>query len=289
MNFKNKKILMTGTDGFLGYAIANKLKEFGATVYTYKEDLRNPVMLINDENMPMPRGYEYDYFFHFGDPSSMVQFQEKPRYAIETTIKAFLNVSTFCKENGIKMIWPSTGALSDGIKNSYAMCKKLCEEIQLAEGMDAVAIRLFAAYGPGEGKKRNYCSVPYLFARDMYRGVAPKIWGDGTQTRDFIFIEDAVMAILRIADESDQKVIDVGSGDPVSFNHIVNTLNEILNQTEIKPQYILDGAPKSYVQQTCADTKEMSKHFIPQVDLKEGLKKLIEEVENEESNSNDNN
>lgn len=291
MNYQNKKIALTGVTGFIGGQLFKRLNDEHAYVDVLSGDVRDPSTFEGVD-------YEYDYIFHFADPSSEVLFKRQPIYAAETTILGFLNAARAAHRSGAKLIYPSTGLLSmtnnlesqskegllstihalDG--NHYARTKKICEDIHLGENLDAIGIRIFAAYGPQEGHKRDYASVPFLFARDMQQGRPPVIWGDGNQKRDLIYIDDAVEGILAIADEATEPIIDLGSGMPVSFNQVLVELKAAFGRHSgagvPEPQYT--NRPPAYVDQTAADPTVMKKYFTPEFDLDRGIDWLVKGI-----------
>ncbi len=274
MYYAHKRILLTGATGFLGQAIGEALKKEGADVIAFDGDIRDFPDFVDYID------HSLDYVFHFADPSSQILFNRQARYAAETTINSFLNVSRLCQDNGVRLIYPSTGLLSQGKTNQYARCKAVCEDIHLGSNLDALAIRIFATYGPGEQHKRDYASVPYLFARDMVAGKQPVVYGDGNQRRDFIFIEDVVKAVLVMAEECTEPIIDLGSGQANTFNQVIQMINEALFSGDtanyIKPIYV--PAPANYVEETGANLDAMRKYFRPMVALDEGIKATVEHL-----------
>lgn len=273
MNYHGKKIAITGADGFIGSAIKARLEQL------YDDDID---IYVLDGDIRDRRSFErldhtFDYLFHFAAPSSQVQFKRMPAYCIQTTITGFMNAATAAKRHGIRLVYPSTGLLSMGEANEYARCKKICEDYAAGKNMDAIGLRIFATYGPGEGHKRDYASVPYLFARDMSEGKAPLIFGDGNQARDFIYIDDVISAILILAEECGDPIVDIGSGQQTSFNSIMDELNAISVLPTIKPQYV--EKPGGYVQETAADPSRLHDFYIPQVTFAEGISKLVKSLE----------
>lgn len=266
MNYKGKTVGINGKGGFISERLASALQEAGANVVWFFGDTRDPATFHK-------LNYSYDYFFHFAAPSSQVQFTRKAEFAIDTTINGFLNAARACRKHGVKLIYPSTGLLSSGRFNEYAMCKKICEDIAIGSKMDALGIRVFASYGPNENHKRDYASVPYLFARDMVNGKCPVIFGDGEQVRDFIYIDDVVQSILRLAEECNDTVVDVGSGVAHSFNDIVKLINGCLGYN-LKPIYV--EKPGGYVQETMADPSRLHDFYKPTVAFDAGIKKLVD-------------
>lgn len=268
MNYKGKKVALTGAKGFIGKELHTALVVAGADVVVIEGDIR-------DRHTFDRLDYTYDYLFHFAAPSSQVQFKRMPSYCIQTTISGFMNAATAAKRHGIRLVYPSTGLLSMGEANEYARCKRLCEDYAAGKKMDAIGLRIFATYGPGEGHKADYASVPYLFARDMVKGKSPVLFGDGSQVRDFIYISDVVQAILHLAEECSDPVVDIGSGMSVSFNHVIAEINSCLDK-EVKPAY--QDRPAGYVQETSADPTRMAQYYKPVVDFSMGIDVLVREL-----------
>lgn len=284
MNYNQKQVAVTGANGFIGSGLVAELERQGAMITILDGDVRDPetFSLLN---------YGFDYLFHFADPSSQILFKRQPLYAAETTIKGFLNAAKACREYGIKLIYPSTGLLSQDRENEYARCKKLCEDIHLGENLDALGIRIFATYGPTETHKRDYASVPFLFARDMYYGKSPVVWGDGSQARDLIYIDDVVEGVLTLADEANEPIIDLGSGLPVTFKQVLEELQHafMVNSGAKIPDPVFIDKPAGYVDDTAADPTIMAKYFKPTVDLASGINKTVKGIiENESNRNNDN-
>jgi UDP-glucose 4-epimerase len=273
MNYTDKKVFITGSRGFLGKAIAARLKELDADVYEYEGDVRDKQRLTELLT------HKWDYVFHFGCPSSQVLFQRNRRYCIETTVHSFMILSRLCALNGIRLVYPSTGLLSQGRSNEYARCKQICEDLAATPDLDSLGLRIFATYGPGEAHKRDYASVPYLFARDVIKGKRPVIWGDGEQSRDFIYIDDVVEATLILAEECPDKLIDIGSGRMVTFNNVIRSIDQ-LSGLQASPQYI--EAPAGYVMETEANTNRLLDFYEPVVGFNAGIAKMIDYIKQRE-------
>lgn len=304
MNYQGKRVALTGVTGFIGSQLFKRLNDEGAYVNVLTGDVRDASTFEEID-------YQFDYIFHFADPSSEIMFKRQALYCAEVTIEGFLNAAKASKRSGAKLIYPSTGLLSMANNperkdlpalvstvhalagNHYARTKKICEDIHLGENLDAIGIRLFAAYGPQEAHKRDYASVPFLFARDMQQGRGPVIWGDGEQRRDLIYIDDAVEGILELADQASEPIIDLGSGDPVSFNQVIDALTGAFGTMSganvPEPQYT--NRPAAYVDETSADPTIMKKYFTPGFDLQRGIDHLVKgiiDAAHEKSNSHDN-
>ena len=265
MSYK-AEIALTGHSGFLGSSLASALEFEGATIKRLQGDTRDPATF---EQM----SYDTEYLFHFGAPSSQVLFNRQRDYCVDVTINGFRNALRACEQHGIKLIYPSTGLLSHGETNEYARAKQVTEDLAAKAKCDILGLRIFGTYGPGEGAKKDYASVPYLFLRDMLQDRQPIIFGDGEQKRDFIYIEDTIKSVLAVSDKLSSQIVDIGSGQSYTFNEIVGYINGLLS-TEIKPQYV--EKPAEYINATDADISVLSRYYQPGIVMKEGLKRIIE-------------
>jgi len=214
------------------------------------------------ETYPMLRP-DVDYVFLFGSPSSNHWFNQALSYNIRETIENFINAADFCKEHSIKLIYPSSGTIYEG-KNAYSKCKLILETLASLYPSN-LGLRIFATYGPGEEHKKEYASTAYQFIKEMVRGKAPVIWGDGEQTRDFIYIDDVIDNIVKNLDK--EGTIEIGTGVNYSLNRLVATINKQLKR-KVTPKYI--RKPPNYIETTIC--KKPSPH---KVTLEEGIKKII--------------
>ena len=271
MSYSKKKVALTGSTGFLGDAIFKRLLHNGADVKVLHGDIRDPKTFSEID-------YTYDYLFHFASPSSQILFRRHAWYSIETTVKGFMNAADVCRSAGVKLVYPSTGLLSSPAEhwNEYARTKKMCEDLHVRSGLNALGLRIFATYGPSESHKRDYASVPYLFAKSLCSGKSPVIFGNGMQMRDFIYIDDVVNAVLTLAEECNEKIVDVGSGQRTTFNWLFSEINEIV-RAGLHPEFI--DKPAGYISETCADTTVMSQYITNEsTDLSAGLRRVVEAI-----------
>lgn len=268
MYYKDKRVAVTGFSGFIGKELVAALENEGAVIQFLFGDIRDPETFSQVD-------HNTDYLFHFAAPSSQILFARQPALCTEVTIKGFINAVDACKRSGARLIYPSTGLLSQGRTNEYANCKRFCEEYAAAAGIDSLGIRIFATYGPGEAHKADYASVPYLFARDMVLGKAPVVFGDGSQKRDFVYIDDTAAAILVLADACRLPVIDLGSGVAVTFKGIIDGLRTII---PAGPDAVFVERPGNYVEETLADTHPLQQFYTPAIAFDEGLKRTVESI-----------
>lgn len=273
---KDKKILITGIHGFLGTYLAKKLQSnnevIGINLPHTNSSLSNIKIIegdISNSETLQNINTEIDFIFHFGSPTSVVQFKKDPIKCFNSTINGMKNILEYAKTNSIKkLIYPSSASVyannsqphNENIvpkpSNQYGVAKIECEKLanEYIDHVNSIGLRIFAAYGPGEEKKQNLSSVINLFLNDVSKNEIPVIFGDGTQTRDFIYIDDVITAILNSAEVSQQGIINVGSGNSTSFNQIIEKIG-IQTGKKISPQYVKKEL--SYVENLQADTQLM--------------------------------
>ena len=145
-------------------------------------------------------------------------------------------------------------------------------------GVEAVACRLFSVYGEFEEHKGKYANLVSQFIWSIMKNEPPVIFGDGTQTRDFIYVGDVVDGLIKAAEYKANRfeVFNLGYGKNYSLNQLVEMINRVLGKN-IKPKYV-ENPIKNYVMHTLADiTKAREKlGFQPEVSLEEGIKKCVE-------------
>ncbi len=185
-------------------------------------------------------------------------------------------------ERGFKLVWASSAAtygtaangataakrpfkLDDAGQpaNVYGFSKWVMENMMrhsLSHVPEAhvVGLRYFNVFGPGEQHKGKMASMVYQLAMQMLAGHQPRIFTDGSQARDQVYVKDVVEATLAAADErAVSGVYNVGSGKATSFNDIIAAINEALGSS-YQPQYI-DNPYSFYQDYTCADVTATKK------------------------------
>jgi len=130
---------------------------------------------------------------------------------------------------GIPEIYPTPEAAPADPRYPYALTKYLGEQLVLhwaqVYGLPAVSLRFFNVYGPRVRTSGTYGAVFGVFLAQLLSGEPLTIVGDGTQTRDFTFVSDAVDALLVAAERGQRgEVYNVGTGEPVSVNELVRLL-----------------------------------------------------------------
>jgi len=295
---KNKKILITGIYGFLGKHLAEQLQYdneiIGINLPNKLENFECSNTSIIEGDISISKTLEQiktniDLIFHFGAPTSVVLFKENPDGCFNTTINGMKNILEFAKNNSVqKLVYPSSASVyannsrphTEGIipkpSNQYGFAKVECENLaeKYKEGVNSIGLRIFAAYGPGEERKQKLSSVINLFLNDVKNNKPPIIFGDGSQTRDFIYIADVITAIINSAEISETGIINVGSGVSTSFNQIIEKISTKTGK-KINPEYIKKES--KYVENLQADTKLMKNILkINPISLDSGIEKFAQ-------------
>jgi ADP-L-glycero-D-manno-heptose 6-epimerase len=134
-----------------------------------------------------------------------------------------------------------------------------------------VGLRYFNVYGAGEAHKGKFASMIGQLARQMRAGKRPRIFTDGEQKRDFVYIDDVIQANLKAMSSATAGVFNVGSGAAGSFNQVVEQLNRVL-RTDLQADYFEN--PYDFFQTwTEADLTQSRKvlGFQPKYDLARGV------------------
>lgn len=153
-----------------------------------------------------------DYIFHQAALSSSPMFVEDPRQGIEVNVMGFMNVMEAARRNKVKkVIYASSSSLYNGLPTPYResdnirpktfyessfYCREtIAQTYRLEYGLDSIGLRYFSVYGPNEKHKGRFANNISQFIWDMAeKRKSPVIYGDGSQSRDFTFVEDVVQA-----------------------------------------------------------------------------------------------
>jgi UDP-glucose 4-epimerase len=299
LKLSNKRILVTGGAGFIGSALVNKLCCGNSSVVVLddfsvgmKDNLNSQCdvlesNVVNDVWMSEVR--DVNYILHFAAPSSVVLFKKSPSKCLTETIVGTLNVFEYAKQHEVeKVIYPSSSSVYGNTPlpqsedtptlptNLYGVAKLACEHIArlYSDSVPSVGLRIFAGYGPGEAHKKEIASVITLFMKAIAENSRPIIFGDGTQSRDFVYIDDIVEVVLKSMESSFTGIVNVGSGASKTFGEIVSLINNMLGRN-VSPLYT--KKPKQYFEHTLGDIKKMREAFdISPLALEAGLKRYLE-------------
>ncbi len=283
----DKKILITGGLGFIGSYIADELIDGNEVLIidnksTGKvENLQN----INHENLTLIEKdlndadlddllTDVDYVFHLAAMASVPLSIENPLECVENNMYATIKLINACKNNNVKKIIFSSSSSVYGDntniplkeseyplpKSPYA-ASKASGELFLktyyeAYGLNYISLRYFNVFGPKQDKNSQYAAVIPNFITALLEGEQPIIYGDGEQTRDFIYIRDVVNANIKAAESDYNGIINVASGKKTTINELYKIISETLG-SNIEPKYLPER--KGDIKHSLADVNNMKK------------------------------
>jgi UDP-glucose 4-epimerase len=295
-------ILVTGGSGFIGRNIVKLLKTDGNTVATL--DIKGKNSLADHHFMNDVRDIRIvenacrgmDYVFHLAAVTSPPEFENPLGEGYGVNVMGTYNVLAASANNGVKRVilassssiyGPAFGptkedCLTETYTNLYPFSKKINEltaRFFHDRNLETISLRYFNTYGVGEDTKGPYSSVIWKFIESIKRGETPVIYGDGRQSRDFIYVKDTARAsVLAMKSGKSGEVYNVGTGHSTDFNAIFNVVKEETNYKG-EAKYISNPL-KSYQQFTQADVSKTRKEldFTPKYDITLGIRDIIHPV-----------
>jgi UDP-glucose 4-epimerase len=162
---------------------------------------------------------------------------------------------------------------------SKAAAEAYCLAFHASYGLPIVVLRPMNAYGPRQDPTSPYSGVISIFAARMRRGETPVIYGDGKQTRDFVYVADVVRALLLACkcEAAVGGVFNVASGTQTSILQLVATLSEVLD-TDLPPTF---GPPRGGEVRFSEGNTQRARETLgweAQIPLREGLARLVSEA-----------
>ena len=303
--------LVTGGAGFIGSHIVEALAAEGQSVRVYDnfssgyrhnlEHIDGDVAVIEGDIRDRSALAEVmpgvDYVFHEAALVSVFDSVDRPDDNHEINLTGTLNVLQAAREAGVRRFVMASSAAIYG--NNPALPKqelmrpepvspyaigKITGEYYLSVfaelyGLETVSLRYFNVYGPRQDPTSMYSGVISKFSDVLLAGETPTIFGDGKQTRDFVFVKDVVQANLR-AMRSDRagrgEAFNVGTGRQVSLLELLDTLCSLLER-ELTPQF--RDARAGDVRDSVADISRVTEilGYRSEFDLRRGLKALLEQ------------
>lgn len=265
---ENKNVVITGGLGFIGSHIANELVEKNkVTIIDNKstgrlENLNN----LSHENLEIIekdlKDVDFDkvlrgkdYVFHLAAMASVPLSVDKPIECNDENVTNTIKLLTASKNQDIKkFIFSSSAAVYGPNTNMplketeplmptspYAASKASCElylkAFNESYGLNTVVLRYFNVFGPKQDKNSPYAAVIPNFISALLEGKKPVIYGDGEQTRDFIYVKDVANANIKAAESDYNGVINVASGKKISVNQLYDIIKNTLD-IEINPEYL---------------------------------------------------
>lgn len=300
MNF-----LVTGAAGFLGSALANRLAREGQQVRGYDDlsagdpsRLSEEVLFTRGDVTDRPKLWtllqEVDCVYHLAAKVSVPESILYPREYNIINVGGTVSVMEAMRDVGVRrVILISSGAIygdqgqqplvedaPPNPKSPYAVSKLAAEHYVRTIGalweIETVALRVFNAYGPGQPLAAAHPAVVPHFLRQVAHGGSVVIHGKGEQTRDFVYLDDVVEAMVAAASAPtvNRSVINIGSGTETSIQTLGQSVQEAVG---LKSEWIYNEDQDAGPSRMCADIRLAKEklRYKPRFSLQEGLARMI--------------
>ena len=305
------RYLITGIAGFIGSTLAHTLVEQGHEVRGIDNlstgnldnlaDIKSSVSFQEADLQDLPAMQNacegIDYVLHQAALASVPRSVKDPLGSHNSNINGTLNILLAARDTGVKRIVYAASSSAYGDQptqpkheemlpqplSPYAVQKLTCEYyIQSfcnVYGMEGVCLRYFNIFGPRQAADSPYSGVIAQFIYKMMAGETPTINGDGSTSRDFTFVQNAVQANLLACTAPKEvatgRVFNVGTGHSHTLNELYATLAGILGFTE-KPKY--GPTREGDVQHSLASIQRATTElgYTPQASFHAGLEKTVE-------------
>jgi UDP-glucose 4-epimerase len=304
------RVLVTGGAGFIGSHLVDALVKDGCEVCVLDNlstgRLENIKHHIGNGNVVFVQGDVRDKqvvreavkgveaVFHLAAVTSVPYSIKNPEVTREVNVTGTMNLLEACLRDGVeRFVHVSTCAVYGEAEylpidekhptnpvSPYAASKlaaeRCCSEFQEAYGLKATVLRLFNVYGL---RMRNdqYGGVIARFVERLRGEKPPVIYGDGSQTRDFVYIGDAVGAMRLVLDGGNAigGTFNVGSGVPTTINQLARLLAQMFGVEGVEPRY--RSARRGDLRHSYADVSMARKvlRYEPRFFLKEGLATFV--------------
>ena len=305
--FKNRRVLVTGGAGFLGSHLCDRLIEdecevlcvdnfFTGSRHNVKHLLDHPRFELMRHDVTFPLYVEVDEIFNLACPASPIHYQHDPVQTVKTSVHGAINALGLAKRTGAKIFQASTSEVYGdpevhpqredyvghvnpiGLRACYDEGKRCAETLffdyHRQHNLRIKVARIFNTYGlrmqMGDGR------VVSNFIVQALRGENITIYGDGSQTRSFCYVDDLIDAIARIMSTSDEVTGPINIGNPHEIS-VGALAEEVLRITESKSRIMYQELPPDDPLQRSPDISLATETigWTPQVSLQDGLVETI--------------
>lgn len=307
MYHANKRILITGGAGFLGSHLCERLLESGAEVICadnfFTGTRRNVEHLIGNKRFELLRHdvcsslyIEVDEIYNLACPASPIHYQHDPVQTTKTSVHGAINMLGLAKRVQAKILQASTSEVYGdpsvhpqpeeywgnvnpiGPRSCYDEGKRCAETLffdyHRQHRLKAKVVRIFNTYGPrmhpNDGRVVSNFIVQALQNKDI------TVYGDGSQTRSFCFVDDLVEVMIRMMATSDEVIGPINIGNPSEFT-IRELAEQVIELTGSRSQIISLPLPQDDPKQRRPDISRAKTilDWEPVIPLEEGLKRTV--------------
>lgn len=299
--------LVTGGAGFIGSHITEALIARGDDVVILdnmysgrEENLRaNPkAIFVNGSIMDtelldaLCSKYKFSGIFHLAAVASVQKSIENPLLVHEVNATGTVNILEAARTHNIRKVVLSASAAAYGDNpvfpkredmlpeplSPYAVSKiageMYCKTYAELYGMQTVCLRYFNVFGPRQDPNGEYAAVIPKFTEKICAGLSPTVFGDGEQTRDFVFVKDVAHANLLAMDSEISGLFNIGTGIQTSLNDLAQMIMRAAEKT-VSMNY--EKARDGDVRYSVADISRAGEFlgYKPEWDLGEGIKETV--------------
>ncbi len=307
---KNNSILITGGAGFIGSSLANKLLPDNKIVviddlsmgsFSNLDDSKSLTKIegsVTDKSL-LERVFEendFDYIFHLAAVASVADSVARPYETHQVNFDSTMMILEILRENkkSLKRLVFSSSAAVYGDEPTlpkqeesiirpltpYAVDKFASEKMAMVYNdlykVPASATRFFNVYGPKQNPNSPYSGFISILVDRLKNQKPLKIFGDGEQARDFVYIDDVLQALLLIAtsDQSLGQVYNVGTGTKTTLNDLIHLAQRNLNK-ELDIEYV---APREGdIKLSISSIQKLKKiGYSPKYNLESGMKEYLD-------------
>jgi UDP-glucose 4-epimerase len=300
------RFLVTGGAGFLGAVLSNRLNQDGHQVRVIDDlsagdpaQLEDDVLFTRGDVSDRPKLWtllqDVDCVYHLAARVLVSESILYPRRYNEVNVGGTVSVMEAMRDAGVRrVVFTSSGAVygeqadqpvredqRPNPQSPYAVSKLAAEyyvrTIGALWGIETVVLRIFNAYGAGQRLPPSHPPVVPRFLNQGQQGGSLVIFGGGGQTRDFVYVDDVVNALVAAATASDvdRRIINVGSGRETSINELASLVAKVV---ERNVEVLHSPAESGGVGRLCADISAARRllGYDPRVRLVEGLRLTLE-------------
>lgn len=301
------KVLITGGAGFIGSHTADLLMSQGIQVKVldnlssgFRHNLPESNGLlefiegdIRDKKLVNECMKDVSHCLHLAAQVSVVASLEDPEFSAQQNIIGFLNILEAVKNHGVtRLVYASSAAVygepsqiplpEDAAKTQlspYGLEKQINEQYSelyhKLYQVSSLGQRFFNVFGPRQDPKSPYAGVIALFVDRISSSLPLTVFGDGEQTRDFIYVGDVARANVAALKSDAQRACNIATGVKTSLLDLISVLSEI---TGNQPQVTHEKPREGDIQHSLAITERMNRQLgvTAQTTLKQGLELLIQ-------------